>query len=109
MALETMERLYQAVSEEPHDAAALRQMIVEKKLFGVDIKPEAVRLCELRLWLAIVEVSKLSADEVPPLPNLDRNVMQIPALPNSTTVKKTLAAVNVTTSRPMSAAPTMFT
>jgi hypothetical protein len=55
---------------------SLRQRIVERSLFGVDLKSEAVRLCELRLWLAIVSTGETSVDEVPPLPNLDRNVLQ---------------------------------
>lgn len=54
----------------------LRQRIVERSLFGVDRKPEAVRLCELRLWLAIVSGSNAAIDEVAPLPNLDRNILQ---------------------------------
>lgn len=54
----------------------LRQLIVERSLFGVDLKPEAVRLCELRLWLAIVSPQQVAIDEVRPLPNLDRNIMQ---------------------------------
>ena len=49
-----------------------RKRIVERNLFGVDLKPEAVRLCELRLWLAIVA----KGDEPQPLPNLDRNILQ---------------------------------
>jgi hypothetical protein len=49
-----------------------RRRIVENNLFGVDVKPEAVRLCELRLWLAIVA----KGDEPRPLPNLDRNILQ---------------------------------
>lgn len=53
-----------------------RQRIVERSLFGVDLKPEAVRLCELRLWLAIVAQTDLPIDAVPPLPNLDRNILQ---------------------------------
>jgi hypothetical protein len=56
--------------------ADLRQRIVERSLFGVDVKPEAVRLCELRLWLAIVSGSDAGIDAVAPLPNLDRNIMQ---------------------------------
>lgn len=55
---------------------ALRQRIVERSLFGVDIKPEAVRLCELRLWLAIVSGQAAQPEEVAPLPNLDRNIFQ---------------------------------
>lgn len=54
----------------------LRQQIVERSLFGVDRKPEAVRLCELRLWLAIVAGTGCEAGDVPPLPNLDRNILQ---------------------------------
>lgn len=54
----------------------LRARIVERSIFGVDLKSEAVRLCELRLWLAIVSASGHDATTVPPLPNLDRNVMQ---------------------------------
>ncbi len=54
----------------------LRQSIVERSLFGVDLKPEAVRLCELRLWLAIVSPCELAVEDVRPLPNLDRNIMQ---------------------------------
>jgi hypothetical protein len=54
----------------------LRQRIVETSLFGVDLKREAVRLCELRLWLAIVSPQELAVRDVRPLPNLDRNVLQ---------------------------------
>ena len=56
--------------------ASLRQQIVERSLYGVDLKAEAVRLCELRLWLAIVAGSEVPAEEVRPLPNLDRNILQ---------------------------------
>ena len=59
--------------EVPRD---LRQRIVARSLYGVDRKPEAVRLCELRLWLAIVSGSDSSIDSVQPLPNLDRNILQ---------------------------------
>ena len=56
--------------------SGLRQRIVERSLYGVDLKAEAVRLCELRLWLAIVAVSDVPVEDVPPLPNLDRNILQ---------------------------------
>lgn len=58
----------------------LRQRIVERSIHGVDLKPEAVRLCELRLWLAIVSEADAEIDAVPPLPNLDRNILQGSAL-----------------------------
>lgn len=54
----------------------LRRRIVERSLFGVDLKPEAVRLCELRLWLAIVVVEETDVAALLPLPNLDRNIFQ---------------------------------
>jgi len=54
----------------------LRRVIVERSLFGVDVKAEAVRLCELRLWLAIVAATDDDIDDVQPLPNLDRNILQ---------------------------------
>ncbi|HET7437152.1 MAG TPA: N-6 DNA methylase [Thermoanaerobaculia bacterium] len=69
----TRELAAQCDAEVPRD---LRRRIVERNLFGVDLKPEAVRLCELRLWLAIVSASDAEIDEVEPLPNLDRNILQ---------------------------------
>ncbi len=53
-----------------------RRDLVERALYGVDLKPEAVRLCELRLWLAIVSRSGEEIASIPPLPNLDRNILQ---------------------------------
>ncbi|HVS31932.1 MAG TPA: N-6 DNA methylase [Thermoanaerobaculia bacterium] len=73
-ALDVIERITRALS--PERPAALRQQIVERSLYGVDVKPEAVRLCELRLWLAIVSTDDATVENVRPLPNLDRNVLQ---------------------------------
>jgi hypothetical protein len=56
---------------------ALRQRILARNLFGVDRNPAAVRLSELRLWLALI--ARDSAEdpaEVAPLPNLDSLVRQ---------------------------------
>jgi hypothetical protein len=73
-ALGVIERLWKRLSDEvPRD---LRRRIIAGSLYGVDLKPEAVRLCELRLWLAIVSGSDATIDGVEPLPNLDRNIMQ---------------------------------
>jgi methylase of polypeptide subunit release factors len=73
-ALGVIEKLWkQRGGELPRD---LRRRIVAGSLYGVDLKPEAVRLCELRLWLAIVAGSDAGIEEVEPLPNLDRNIMQ---------------------------------
>lgn len=74
-ALSTIERHYKRLlgGSVPRN---LRQKIVSRSLFGVDLKPEAVRLCELRLWLAIVATTDAPAELVQPLPNLDRNILQ---------------------------------
>ena len=74
-ALATIERHYKRLLGDavPGD---LRQRIVSRNLFGVDLKPEAVRLCELRLWLAIVATTSEPPEQVQPLPNLDRNILQ---------------------------------
>ncbi|HJQ36365.1 MAG TPA: N-6 DNA methylase, partial [Thermoanaerobaculia bacterium] len=73
-ALGVIERLHRSLAADvPRD---LRQRIVSRSLYGVDLKPEAVRLCELRLWLAIVSGSDASIEDIKPLPNLDRNILQ---------------------------------
>lgn len=74
-AMGVLERLWRGVAPDVprHE---LRRRIVARSLYGVDLKPEAVRLCELRLWLAIVAVTDVPVEQVEPLPNLDRNIMQ---------------------------------
>jgi len=76
--LHTIERLTRELAERAEEEVPrdLRRRIVERSLFGVDLKPEAVRLCELRLWLAIVSATDAAIEEVAPLPNLDRNILQ---------------------------------
>ncbi|MEO8910792.1 MAG: N-6 DNA methylase, partial [Gemmatimonadaceae bacterium] len=55
--------------------AQIKRKVLTTSIFGVDLNPMAVWLCELRLWLAIVIES---ADDDPmrviPLPNLDRHI-----------------------------------
>jgi hypothetical protein len=70
-ALHLLERIAAATG-----ARMSRRDFVERALYGVDLKPEAVRLCELRLWLAIVSRSAEEIAAIPPLPNLDRNILQ---------------------------------
>ncbi len=73
-ALGVIERLWRSLTTDvPRD---LRRRIIANSLYGVDLKPEAVRLCELRLWLAIVSGTDAAIDDVEPLPNLDRNILQ---------------------------------
>jgi len=50
--------------------------IVATSLYGVDVKPEAVRLCELRLWLAVAAAHDTAPAHLEALPNLDRNILQ---------------------------------
>lgn len=73
-ALGVIERLWRELGGA--DLPDLRRRIVSRSLFGVDLKPEAVRLCELRLWLAIVATTDAEIENVEPLPNLDRNILQ---------------------------------
>lgn len=56
--------------------AARRRAIVRDNLFGVDTNPMAVRLAELRLWLAMVVDDETAPADVAPLPNLDWNIRQ---------------------------------
>jgi hypothetical protein len=55
---------------------ARRRAIVRDCLFGVDQDPMAVRLAELRLWLALVAEDEGAWNEALPLPNLDQNLRQ---------------------------------
>lgn len=53
----------------------VRRDILTRTIFGVDLNPMAVWLCELRLWLAIaIEDPESDPFRVTPLPNLDRNI-----------------------------------
>ena len=55
--------------------AEIRRRVLTTSIFGVDLNPMAVWLCELRLWLAIViESSDSNPMHVVPLPNLDRHI-----------------------------------
>jgi hypothetical protein len=59
--------------EEP--IAEVRRRVLMTSIFGVDLNPMAVWLCELRLWLSIV-IESADGDpmRVVPLPNLDRHI-----------------------------------
>ena len=56
--------------------AEIRRAVCTASIFGVDVNPTAVWLCELRLWLSVVieheEEDPFSG--CPPLPNLDHNI-----------------------------------
>ena len=57
--------------------AAVRRRVLRRQLFGVDLNPAAVRLTELRLWLAVIAEDRTTEPEtVEPLPNLDCLIRQ---------------------------------
>jgi hypothetical protein len=60
---------------DPRAASRVRRDVIARSIFGVDINPTAVWLCELRLWLALV-IDHAAEDRtpIPPLPNLDHNI-----------------------------------
>jgi hypothetical protein len=60
---------------DPRPVSERRRAVLTRSIFGVDINPTAVWLCELRLWLSVViETAECDPRRVPPLPNLDHNV-----------------------------------
>ena len=60
---------------DPRPVWQLRRDMLTKSIFGVDINPTAVWLCELRLWLSVViDCDTRDPMLVPPLPNLDRHI-----------------------------------
>ncbi|MBX9929021.1 MAG: N-6 DNA methylase [Gemmatimonadaceae bacterium] len=73
----TLERLagLGRIASDGDTIAARRRAILGRSIFGVDINPMAVWLCELRLWLSVVVDAEASDPmRVAPLPNLDRNI-----------------------------------
>ncbi len=70
-----------AAAHDDRPEHARRRAVLAQSIFGVDINPTAVWLCELRLWLAVV-VDSPERDplRVPPLPNLDRHIRCADAL-----------------------------
>lgn len=72
-----LERLTHAAvaSGAPEGRATVKRRVLTASIFGVDINPMAVWLCELRLWLSVViDLEVEDPMDVSPLPNLDRNV-----------------------------------
>lgn len=73
-ALERVAQLLAAAGD-ARPPAAIRRAVLTHSIFGVDVNPMAVWLCELRLWLSVVmDLDVTDPLDVPPLPNLDRNV-----------------------------------
>ncbi|MEO8089041.1 MAG: N-6 DNA methylase, partial [Gemmatimonadales bacterium] len=56
---------------------ARKRRVLQKNLFGVDLSTAAVRLTELRLWLAVIADDPAErASDIAPLPNLDCLIRQ---------------------------------
>lgn len=73
-ALERVSQLLAAAGD-PRSAAVIRRSVLTHSIFGVDLNPMAIWLCELRLWLSVVmDLDATDPLDIPPLPNLDRNV-----------------------------------
>lgn len=73
-ALERLSRIHVA-SGAPESAA--RRRVLRRQIFGVDLDGMAIRLAELRLWLAVVAAEDtVVPSEVRPLPNLDSLIRQ---------------------------------
>ena len=52
-----------------------KQTIIENCLFGVDINPNSVKICRLRLWIELLKNAYYkSATELETLPNIDINI-----------------------------------
>jgi len=52
-----------------------KQTIIENCLFGVDINPNSVKICRLRLWIELLKSAYYkSKDELETLPNIDINI-----------------------------------
>ncbi len=72
-ALERISELLRRCGDE-RPLATIRRDVLTHGIFGVDVNPTAVWLCELRLWLSVVvESDEGDPMRVAPLPNLDHN------------------------------------
>ena len=68
-----LERLRKRLGENKNDLER-RKEIIRDNLHGVDIDDIATWLCELRLWLNLVETMDGDIKDILPLPNLDHKV-----------------------------------
>ncbi|MGE5801795.1 MAG: Eco57I restriction-modification methylase domain-containing protein [Gemmatimonadota bacterium] len=78
-ALDELVALRRAAGDGP--PLAVKRDVLAYSLFGVDLTPTAVRLTELRLWLALVaDEDGTDLASIAPLPNFDGHVRQGDAL-----------------------------
>ncbi len=71
--IDELQKLQEAVFHE-------KQKIIENCLFGVDINPNSVNICRLRLWIELLKNAyytiKTGYKELETLPNIDINIKQ---------------------------------
>jgi len=88
-AFDELVALRRAAGEGP--ALTVKRDVLAHSLFGVDLTPTAVRLSELRLWLALVaDDETVDVGSIVPLPNLDGHVRQGDALLDPLTLAASL-------------------
>ncbi len=88
-ALDELVALRLAAGEGP--PACVKRDVLAHSLFGVDLTLTAVRLTELRLWLALVaDIDTADVSAIAPLPNFDGHVRQGDALLDPLTLAASL-------------------
>lgn len=97
--------LYQIIDERPSPEAHRfqrvlfheKQTIIENCLFGVDINPNSVKICRLRLWIELLKNAyykeSTAYKELETLPNIDINIKQGNSLISRFGLKDDLAEV----------------
>jgi SAM-dependent methyltransferase len=71
---------WRAAAGDARPTAERRRLVLSRAIFGVDVDPMAVWLCQLRLWLSVVVDEEPGDGALTPLPNLDRNIREGDAL-----------------------------
>lgn len=72
---EEMSRILSEVQQHSNERYFVLKNIIIQNLFGVDIMPEAIEICKLRLFLKLAAQLD-SGEEIEPLPDIDFNVME---------------------------------
>ncbi|KRT17879.1 hypothetical protein ASU31_00875 [Pedobacter ginsenosidimutans] len=76
-----------------------KRKLIENCLFGVDINPNSVKICQLRLWIELLKNAyykvgdAATANELETLPNIDINIKQGNSLLNKYSLKEDLSDV----------------
>ncbi len=83
-----------------------KRTIIENCLFGVDLNPKSVEICQLRLWIELLKNAYYKKDEhtdnrvLQTLPNIDINIKCgnsiLSQYPLNTDIRQVLASTNLT-------------